>query len=79
MSFGERLEKWRSFRTLSLAALATKAGMHTSSVFRIAHDQQQAKQLEIERLADALGISQGMLLESDPPALATPDAPKPAA
>ena len=68
MSFGQRLELWRAHRGLSMAALGKAADMHTSSIHRIIHGQQEARESEIKRLATALDVTQGELLEAEPPA-----------
>lgn len=66
-AIGDRITRWMRHRDLTLRQLAEAADMHTSSLHRVIHGQQEPRLGELERLAKALGTSVGELVEDDPP------------
>ena len=67
---GKRIRELRYERGLTYRDLATKAGVHYSTVWRIEHDERGAAPGLLKRLADALGVTVADITTDDTPAVA---------
>lgn len=61
MSFGERLRALRRERDLTQGTLATRTGMASSSISYLERRYTPPRQQTVQRLADALGVSEETL------------------
>jgi len=64
---GARLGGWRRSRNFTQVALAARAGLPQASVSIIEHGRRDISLRTVFRLAAALGITPGTLLDKDPP------------
>ena len=62
VAFGKRLSAERRRLGLSQEALATKAGIHRTYVGAVERGERNISLLNIQKLADALGVEPAVLL-----------------
>jgi len=66
-TIGVRLGGWRRARNLTQAALAARAGLPQAAISIIEHGNRDISLRTVYRLAAALDITPGTLLDKDPP------------
>ncbi len=66
-AIGQRITSWRQRRGLSQASISRRTGLHPSYLSRLEAGKIQPNLRTAERIASALRISLGELLESSPP------------
>lgn len=67
LPIGARIRRWRQHRGMTLKQLAEAAGLHTSSLHRMEHSQQEPKHSDLSALANAIGISLADFYALTPP------------
>ena len=65
MTFGKRVRQLREERFLSMAELATKAGISKNTLFRIETGNYSAIPRTVRKIAEALGVTPGELVTPD--------------
>lgn len=63
---GHYLREWRAHKNMTIEDLATAAELSVGSVSNIETGKQKTSMDSLQRLAKALGIARGMLIEIDP-------------
>jgi len=65
VTFGKRVRQLREERFLSMAELATKAGISKNTLFRIETGNYSAIPRTVRKIAEALGVTPGELVTPD--------------
>lgn len=73
MAFGDQVRAWREQRGIKQAELARRSGLDTATISRIERNKQTNPTTDtVQRLATALGISAGELMNEAAPQLEKP-------